>query len=62
MTYENITEAKAKIHEINEQLARLSTKIQTTEQIPPLIQKSLDEDIDQILLLCVQLLRITKRL
>lgn len=62
MTNENtrLEEAKAKTHEISQLLAELNAFVQSAEGISPLMQRMLEEKVDEILMKTVQLLRITK--
>lgn len=55
-----LEEAKVKTHEISQLLAELNSFIQSAEGISPLMQRMLEEKIDEVLAKTVQLLRITK--
>jgi len=52
MTNENtrLEEAKAKTHEINQLLAELNSFVQSAEGISPLMQRMLEEKVDEILM------------
>jgi|GEM_PF-6760968 len=62
MTNENdrLQEAKAKTLEISQLLAELNSFVQSAEGISPLMQRLMEEKVDEILIKTVQLLRITK--
>ena len=55
-----LTEAKAKTLAISQLLAELNSFVQSAEGISPLMQRMLEEKVDEILTKTVQLLRITK--
>jgi len=55
-----LQEAKAKTHEISQLLAELNSFVQSAEGISPLMQRLIEEKVDEILIKTVQLLRITK--
>jgi hypothetical protein len=55
-----LKEAKAKTLEISQLLAELNSFVQSAEGISPLMQRMLEEKVDEILTKTVQLLRITK--
>lgn len=55
-----LEEAKAKTLEISQLLAELNSFVQSAEGISPLMQRMLEEKVDEILTKTVQLLRITK--
>jgi hypothetical protein len=62
MSNENdrLQEAKAKTLEISQLLAELNTFVQSAEGISPLMQSTIEEKVDEILIKTVQLLRLTK--
>jgi len=62
MNQENnrLQEAKTKTLEISQLLADLNSFVQSAEGITPLMQRIIEEKIDEILTKTVQLLRITK--
>ncbi len=55
-----LAEAKAKTLEISQLLADLNSFVQSAEGISPLMQLTIEEKVDEILIKTVQLLRITK--
>lgn len=55
-----LAEAKAKTLEISQLLADLNSFVQSAEGISPLMQQTIEEKVDEILIKTVQLLRITK--
>ncbi len=55
-----LQEAKAKTLEISQLLAELNSFVQSAEGISPLMQRMIEEKVDEILIKTVQLLRITK--
>ena len=55
-----LQEAKAKTLEISQLLAELNSFVQSAEGISPLMQRLIEEKVDEILIKTVQLLRITK--
>jgi len=55
-----LEEAKAKTLEISQLLAELNSFVQSAEAISPLMQRTIEEKVDEILIKTVQLLRITK--
>ncbi len=55
-----LEEAKAKTLEISQLLAELNSFVQSAEGISPLMQRLIEEKVDEILIKTVQLLRITK--
>lgn len=55
-----LQEAKAKTLEISQLLAELNSFVQSAEGISPLMQRTIEEKVDEILIKTVQLLRITK--
>ncbi|QQS59439.1 hypothetical protein IPN35_00930 [Candidatus Peregrinibacteria bacterium] len=55
-----LQEAKAKTLEISQLLAELNSFVQSAEGISPLMQRLMEEKVDEILIKTVQLLRITK--
>lgn len=55
-----LEEAKAKTHEISQLLAELNSFVQSAEGISPLMQRTLEGKVDELLTKTVQLLRITK--
>lgn len=57
---DRLKEAKAKTLEISQMLADLNSFVQSAEGISPLMQRVIEEKVDEILLKTVQLLRITK--
>jgi len=57
---DRLQEAKAKTLEISQLLAELNSFVQSAEGISPLMQRMLEEKVDEILMKTVQLLRITK--
>ena len=62
MSNENdrLQEAKAKTLEISQLLSELNTFVQSAEGISPLMQRTIEEKVDEILIKTVQLLRLTK--
>lgn len=57
---DRLKEAKAKTLEISQLLAELNSFVQSAEGISPLMQRLIEEKVDEILTKTVQLLRITK--
>lgn len=57
---DRLKEAKAKTLEISQLLAELNSFVQSAEGIGPLMQRLIEEKVDEILTKTVQLLRITK--
>lgn len=55
-----LKKAKEKTMEISQLLSELNSFIQSAEGISPLMQSTLEEKVDEILIKIVQLLRITK--
>lgn len=62
MSNENdrLQEAKEKTLEISQLLAELNTFVQSAEGINPLMQRTIEKKVDEILIKTVQLLRLTK--
>lgn len=57
---DRLKEAKVKTLEISQLLAELNSFVQSAEGISPLMQRLIEEKVDEILTKTVQLLRITK--